>query len=1003
MPNSNNFTYFGSPLSGSASNSNTAYLNANFLNTTEAATSNQGFTSTALTNPTSALFSNDDMPRYSAKTVWVTDLLLISDRTRWISNQPTYQIIWSEPQPHIQGYAWGNIRLKNNNFGKSVMIGDIGDGIAISGVIRNLSWIINPSTDATATAEVWTDGVDQSTTVSFGNTPVDCITSGNNKYNVFKHTTGALNSYNIHEYRLTAKQYKNFLVSGIVAYFENATVNIDQFPGNSYVTMFRETTTVGQQIALPSITGNMGGRSSIAKTILASYQFNTVSTDYINTVGVGTINTNLMTVTTGQGGSFPIGSGIGAIIGTSHYIGTVTNRSTDTLTVSPTLAFGVSGLVYRTWQGGPTFAISASLYSLSFTIDPKLSNTIIDPRGFGEIQTGTLFYSEPEQHYRFWGSNLNVNIIEGYQGVGFISNTLGFFQVDGNFCAAEVEIAGAGIMHGTFSINGVPAWGINEGVSAIIRKTVFTNAGPGWNSFSFSPGQSFINTNIFRINLYNQTDPTGMTNTLLGSFDTTVTPLHRLGDVANASLMPMGNWQRIYADQCYFAGVWARGVTSGVAGAVQFLGTSTNSALKFQYYGTDFEILGTAGSSAVLTLDGASIGVSLGIRIPVSGGATFHSVVYTHQNGNSFISGYDFLRPVTGEIKNNQNYVPRSELSSVPRVFNQSDTPRNPRDFDIWAADKFGKVVLMYLFGKWNQIIIGTQLDDPNDQALYKLHGTTNNTDAGNTTGAEVFNLFSWSTAISVSTTSIARSQVGDSSFNSSIYFIDGINTGGVLTAFNESFNKFSFTVNTNRTTPKVSGGVVKFGPVLVAGKGITVISTSTSAAIDTFNGTSWNAAVATASVGTNSQGCFVQGNRVRWVGGYNWNGTAVSNVHDTFDGSSTSTDTVFPETDTSTASGSYSGAGVAGGIGSSVTRTYTFNGSWSSSIAWVATMNADNGLSGNRGPMSGSFFSSKVYVNGGLSAVNTTTNSTQAFNGTSWALDTSSNLSVGGAGGGIT
>ncbi len=1002
MPNSGNFTIFGSSVSGSAADSNSEYLNANFLNTTEPPNSNTGFTSTALTNPAGFSFANDDMPRYGTKTVWIKDLVLLEDRTRWINNRPTYQFIWSEPQPHIQGYAWGNIRLKNTNFGKTVSVIDIGDGIAVSGVIRNLGWIINPTTDATGTAAKWTDGVDLSATVSFGNAALDVNVSGNNKYNVQIHSSTLL-TRNIHEYRLIANQYRTLSVPGVVAYFENTTADIDQFPGNTYVTMFRESTTVGEDIALPSISGNMGGRSSIAKTLINSYQFNTVPTSYINSIGIGASGTNLMTVTTGQGGSFPIGSGIAAISGTSHYIGTVTNQSTDTLTVSPTLPFGLSGLVYRGWQGGPTFAISASLYTLASTIDPKLSNTIIDPRGFGELQNGTLFYSDPEGKYRFWGGNLNVNAIEGYQGVGFISNTLGFFQVDGYFCAAEVEIAAAGIVHGTFSINGVPAWGLNEGVSAILRKTVFTNAGPGWNSFSFSPGQSLTQANFFRINLYNQMDPTGMTNTLLGSFDTTISPLHRFGDAANASLMPLGNWQRVYADQCYFSGQWARGATSGAAGGVQFLGTSTNSILNFQYFGTDFEILGTAGSSAILTIDGASTTVVVGARIPVAGGATFHTVRYTHQNGNSFIQGFDFLKPVVGEIKNNQNYTPREEFNEMPRVFNQSDTPRNPKDFDVWAADKFGKVVMIYLFGKWNQIVLGTQLDDPNDQAMYRLHGTTNNTDAASLTSAETFNFFSWSITQAASSTAINRSQVGDASFNASIYFVDGVNAAGSLTGFTEQFNKFSFTVGATRATPKVSGGVAVLNFLLVAGKGITALGSTSSGVIDTFNGTSWTSTVATASAPVTAASGFVQGGVVRWVGGWNVTGGSASNVHDTFNGSSSATSTVFPESDVAVIGGSYAGAGVAGGLASGTNRSYAWSGSWSANIPLAATVSSADMHDGNRGPMTGNYFNAKVYINGGLSAANTATNASQVYNGSSWAVDTASNQSIGGCGGGTT
>lgn len=998
MPNSGNFTIFGTSVSGAAANSNSEYLNSNFLNTTENANSNQGFTSTALTNPSSFYFTNDDMPRYQAKTVYVNDLVLLEDRSRWVNNKPTYQIVWSEPQPHIQGYAWGNIRLKNSNFGKCVSVIDIDDGIAICGVIRQVGWMVNPVNLATATADKWTDGVDLSQTISFADAPLDSMSTGYNKYNVYWHSS-SLQTRNIHEYRLLANQYQALTVSGVVAYFENSTSDIDQFPGTSYVTMYRQSTSVGTHIATPSISGNIGGRSSIAKTLLNTYQTNTSTIPYINTVANGASGTNLVTVTTGQGGSFPIGCGVAAILGTTNYIGTVTNQSTDTLTVSPTLPFGISGLLFRSWQAGPTFSISASLYTKAFTIDPVLSNTIADGNGFGENATGALAYSHPENKYRIWGSNLTIQPIEGYKGFGFISNTLGFFQVDGNFCAAEIEIAGAGIIHGTFAINGVPAWGLNEGFSSILRKTVFTNAGAGWNSFSFTPGTSFINTSFFRINLYNQVDSVGMTNTLLGSLDTNVTPMNRFGDVSNATLTPMGNWQRIFADQCYFSGPWSRGVTSGVAGGVQFIGSSTNAALNFQYFGTDFAVLGAVSSSAVLTLDGAPVGCSLNLRIPVAGGATFHSVVYTNQSGTSIIHGFDFLKPTIGEIKNNQNYSPRVEFNQIPRVFNQSDTPRNPKDFDIWASDKFGRVVLMYLFGKWNQIIIGNPYDDPNDIQLYRIHGSPTAAAGGANGAVEMYNFFSWSIPQATSSTNAWSGQIGDAGFNGSVYWIDGLNTSDALSAITEAFNKFSFSTGPNRSTTKSSGGVGLFNFQLYVGKGQAGGGTPTSG-LDAYNGSSWTNAVTTLSTASSVDAAFVYANKFRVIAGYN--GGSI-NVHATYDGASSSTDTVYPTSDTTIIGGSSNANGIVGGGQSNATASYSWSGSWSSSITLLYSVQPDAGTAFARGtPVIGNYQRSRVYMNGGKDSGASAINRTSFFTGTSWISDTNSSTSTTATGGGI-
>src|SRR5882762_2000559 len=85
-------------------------------------TSNPATTDNANTNPLSLFFVNSDTPQYQAKTLFVKDLVLISDRTKWIKNKPTYIVEFTETSPQIVGYVYGNVRLRNQVKGLTVEI-----------------------------------------------------------------------------------------------------------------------------------------------------------------------------------------------------------------------------------------------------------------------------------------------------------------------------------------------------------------------------------------------------------------------------------------------------------------------------------------------------------------------------------------------------------------------------------------------------------------------------------------------------------------------------------------------------------------------------------------------------------------------------------------------------------------------------------------------------------------------------------------------------------------
>lgn len=994
-------TLFQNAGSGGGSNSS-QYVKDNFQDDSNAANSNTGFSSTVSTNPLGAYFQNDDCPRYGLKTLFVKDLVLIEDRTKWINDKPTYQVVWSEDFPAAKGYVYGNVRLRNLPQGKCVEVRNIGDGFGVGGVIRQVAWLLN-ETAQTGTAQSVTDGSNDST-LTFGSSASTVESNGVNQYIPILHTS-SLQTQNIHDYQLKANQYLTLRVSGVVVYFENATTNIDCFPGNTYVDKTLVTTTAISALALPTISGRNGARSVISKTAAGTYQLTTVETPSLATVATGSSGTNLLNVTTGQGGSFPIGSGIVQISGTSFYVGSVTNQSTDTLTVFPTLAFGLSGAMYKAWYAGPTIAISATLYSLKTSLDFTMQSNLVDALGLGATTGGVNAYSSPELNYRIWGRNLSLQAIDGYQGLGFLGNTAAFMQLDGDFAAAELEFSAAGILNATLAINGVPAWGINEGATGVFKKTVFSESGPGWNSLNFTPGQSYISAVLTKINLYERKDPVGVTVGVLAAFDSLADRASR-GSIS-ATFMDLGRASRVYSDNLYLTGNWVRGTSHTLAGGVGYYGATTACVMNFRYYGTDFGVIGTEGGSMAMLLDGASIAYSFNVMKSVTT-LGWHTVGLTWQAGaTAIVNAVDYIRPNNMEFKNRQKFVPLSQLLTIPKTFVQSDTPRNSKDGDLWLQNKatvsnFAPTIWLKFLGVWNRIQINQISDDPNLVTFVRTHGSSTGADAGGVQDGELFNLFAWQAATASTLGARCQASSSDTSFLLNHTVVDGINTAGSNAALTNYFNKIAWSAFTGRGTSKAHSSSANFNFNLYSNKGTTTTSDANgTTACDKWNGSAWSTPTAWGTAAIVS-GAFVQNSILYVCGGVNTAGTNIAtvetrNVADTIAGG-----TAVPAT-CATRAGSAQGtngllSNVAN-IGTATTNNYVWSGAaWSSAITSTyssvsSTQNGQASITPNR----------IALKNGGSSAdTSGVQNNTESYNGAAYTAgvtsSTSRNRGVGSA-----
>jgi hypothetical protein len=638
--------------SGAAAGPN-AYVQDVFTDVSDPANVNTGLTDTASTNPMGNLWQNDFTPRYGVKTLAIKSLALLSDRSKWISNKPTYEITWDESFPQIKGYVFGNFSYASR-FGQiGIKFKTIGDGISINGIVRRVAFITNASTSATATAQVVVDGTNGST-VDFSNIAADAddVTKSNrDKFNAQVHAS-TNETKDIHDIRLTALQSNTLTVTGVMVYFENSGYNLEVNPGVTYVNKSQISTTVGATLVLPSYGSSLGGILNIYTTANAGLTYSALSATTIQSAGTGSSGTNLFTVTTGDGGSFLAGYGVVVPQGTSMYVGVIQSVSTDTLTLFPTLGFGLSNIIYRAWSA--SLAVNASFMQLSQSIDftqmklsPGISLPIFGPKGA----------------YCFWAQNVGITTVDSIQALNFKTQS-GFMQIDGYFSAAEGEFVGNGQLGITVCVNGLPTWSTNANSTGMIKCVLMNGAGPGWNSVNIQCGISMGDIGLTKLNLYTRRPDIGVSYGALASLETLQSFTDRGPAALSATFIALGTYKRTFADQLYLQGAWSRVMGGSFAGGVGYIGSSTNSKLLFQYYGKNVALIGVGASVAGnLVLDGNTIGATFN-QMLIGATEMFHSLSFTVTAGTCIIQAVDFTR-TQGELTSLQNYRPLPDTQKI--------------------------------------------------------------------------------------------------------------------------------------------------------------------------------------------------------------------------------------------------------------------------------------------------------------------------------------------------
>lgn len=987
-------TMFQPTGGGGSASSSGQYVQDNFLDTAVKATNNTGLSSTVSTNPLGFFFANTDSPTYAYKTLFIKDLVLIEDRSKWIDNKQTYEIVFNENNPNIRGYICGTPRIRNSAQGKCVEVRETGDFVGITGNIRQLAWLLNV-TSQTGTCLRSTDGVSGSN-LTFGSGAVAVEANGVNTYYPLLHQASAatFETDNIHDFRITANQFQTLRFVGVLA-LSDAT-NIAVKPGSTYVNKSLVTSSAGATFSVPGVSA-MGAVNAVVKGADGTYSLNTENVSYLGTLATGFSGTNLVNVSVGTGSSFPVGTGIVAGTAPTLFIGVVENQSTDTLLISPTLPFGLnSNALYKAWAGSPTLAVSASLFSLNRTIDFTTQNNFVDSIGFNVGNSLLFAYSNPELKYRLWGRDVRISTVDQVAGLALGASS--FIQFDGECSAAELEFHAQGIMHATMSVNGMANWGINTGFTGSFKRTVFTEGGPSWNSFVLSPGSSFSNVVLTKINLYDRLPPAGVSFGVIGEFQSYVNSVER--STVNATLMPIGGFQRVFADSLYLTGAWTRGFSGAFAGGVAYFGASTNCVATLNYFGSKFAFIGTAGASMVATVDGASIAYDFGIlKGPTTVG--FHTVTLQYQAGaTAVLSAIDFIKPQTGEIVVDQNYTPLADLKNIPSIFTTQYTPQAAKDGDIWVQKKANVVnplptVWLKLFGQWSQLNINSVTDDPNATTLVRSHGSSTGGGTGAVQDVELFNLVSWTTGTSSTLGARANSSASDSAYAGNHTVIDGATAVPTVTLISNYFNKITWSSFTTRSTARSNSGSAAFNGFLYSNRGNTTANFAAGVATaDKWNNAAWS--TGTAWAGNASDGAyFVQGS-IQYAAGYvNTSGTATNAVETRTAADGVGSGTAMPVaggTKNGSSCGSLGLASNVAAVGTATTAAYFWNGS-----AWSAAITSSYSIIGEQGSGQASMGNGLAVKNGGnASSGASPQNTTNVFNGSVFVASTASALSRG-------
>ena len=651
-------------------------------------TNNIGLTDNASTNPTGSFFGNDQYVRFGAKTFFIKDVVLVADTTKWINKLETYEVIFSETCNSFKAYVSGVFQKYYVN-GQLVLHSQQYIVFTVTGVLKRAALISHlPITQlgTAAAIQVVSSTVDGGSTLTTDICDVTCNNSSNFTNTQFRSAHPKINKIeassssqtkDLHTFKWANIIYQPLW--GLEVVFSEGSEPVWVSGGTSYEDKQKVIGT-GSTFAPGVIGHSFGAVFNVYKTLSGGYtQIPTSGVTFPITTATGSINTNLLAVGTGHGASFTR-AGVILQAGSSSLLASVTSVSTDTLTLSSDINIAATGqTLVRAFTYGSSQTISSTLYNLSYVHDFK---TLLSLDGqycdnYGRYNISTLNVGSTAQSINT-GIALNPNSDVNPVGTIGFNSTGGYVQIDGYYQALELVLdttqyaaAVVPMYDGYISVDGVSCALETYGYTSttlgegFVNRTLITNAHPGWHSVRIAQGASF-SASINKINFYTLNKNIGSTIGMVGYYSQNQSVFR---PTCNATLMPIGTKQRVYADNIYATGFslpvasgrlnWTREVSSTYAGGVALNGVS-NLLLEYKYYGRDFGIVGTLASGATLTLDGVGVPLASAQNTMTTGAAEgYHTISYKSiaVGTTSSIQAID-ITGTYSEVKSTNAYSP---------------------------------------------------------------------------------------------------------------------------------------------------------------------------------------------------------------------------------------------------------------------------------------------------------------------------------------------------------
>lgn len=642
---SGNWTYF--PPTGAGGSGTNDYDKDTFPDYSLDANNNTGFTDTALTNPLAQYFGNPDAVFYGQKRL-VVDYITLLDASKWINAEPTYIVTFTERTPGIVAYCGGNVRFAKRDRGGAIILSGNDSFFGVSGFVRRVGFLNRQIDTATRNMTYLIDGV------SAGNVDTGSFSTGAGFDNQINPNailyTGSLQSRDIHDFRVVGTENVTYEFSGVVVYNENASTSLDVLPGKTYINKTKVESLASAAITLPALSASfthLGAVSNIYKTSSASYSINTFNIPVIAAACSGSSGTNLLSAAVGTGASFPQNTGVLIQQGTTFLRAFVQSQSSDVLTLSPTLPFGISGATLtRLFQVGPSIAIDKTLFKLDYSWTPGSGGLFYEFNGttygvgasvpagllnkqlLGDAgaQTSSWYWRTPDERYAILGSRLTVSASNGSPVFAGLSGATASITAYGDFNAAEVIMYNSGVSNLITTAIVAQGFSSTVSVSGATQGTypvqIMTNSGIGQQAFrlsmfaTFGTGFTGILSGIQRINFYKYAGPT-LVGGELARLEQTQTQVVPSG-FTTSSQVGLGSVNRFFANQFRFEGTWAQAalsstlfINSSELNSGIWRSSSAGAAAEMTIYGNGFALMTEPNTPTFLTtLNGASIGVT---------------------------------------------------------------------------------------------------------------------------------------------------------------------------------------------------------------------------------------------------------------------------------------------------------------------------------------------------------------------------------------------------------